>query len=130
MKIWLMLSGINGALAVMAAAYGAHGLIGGPAVVEPEVFQTAVDIQIWHAIALLGVAVLAKQAPGIAITLSGSLFTIGIVLFCGSVYAIGITGDHDYATLAPYGGGCLVFGWLCLVFAGLRSRQKNLVDNL
>lgn len=130
MKKWLVLAGTNGAIGVMAAAYGAHGLIGGSAVMEPEVFDTAVRMQLWHALALLGVQRLEDRRPTFVTTIAGYAFTAGIVLFCGSTYLTGITGNHGFATLAPYGGILLVLGWCSLIWIGSPAgRQKTYDDS-
>ncbi|HSE12042.1 MAG TPA: DUF423 domain-containing protein, partial [Rudaea sp.] len=76
-----------GALAVVLGAFGAHALRGQLDAQSMQLWHTAVDYQFWHALALLGLA----AAPASRWRLIGSLaFSLGIVLFCGSLYALAL----------------------------------------
>ena len=125
MKKWLVLAGANGALAIMAAAYGAHGLIGGPAVSEPEVFDIAVRIQMWHALALLAVQSLEDHRPSLMTTIAGAAFMVGIVLFCGSLYLLALTGTKALGMVTPFGGVAFLIGWAGLLVGGLRGTKDS-----
>ena len=123
MRIWLILGGLNGLVAVIAGAYGYHSLTAdsGPR----EFFAIGVQYQMWHALALLGVAWMAAHRKGSVhkvITVAGLAFTSGIVLFSGSLYIFAITGDVPIPGLAPAGGVCLMIGWCALIAAGLKKR--------
>lgn len=70
-------------LGVAAGAFGAHAL---RARVPPDllaVFETAARYQMYHALALLAVALAAARTPSGAIRAAGWLFTAGIVVFSG-----------------------------------------------
>jgi uncharacterized membrane protein YgdD (TMEM256/DUF423 family) len=124
MQLWLFLAALNGLLAVAAGAYGSHGL----AVTESahrDVFMTAVQYHMWHALALFAVAWLAQrpEAPGAtAVRVAGWAFTAGIVLFSGSLYALGLTGSVPVPGAAPAGGISFFLGWAALIRAALARK--------
>ncbi len=120
MKIFAMLAGILGALGVAAGAFGAHALEGR---VEPrmlEVFETAARYQMYHALALLGVAWLAGQTQSTAASVAGWSFLVGIVIFSGSLYLMTFTGMRWLGAITPIGGTALIVGWIALVVAATR----------
>lgn len=123
MRLWLFLAALNGFGAVAAGAYGHHAL----AVSAPDfrnAFLTGVDYQMWHALALFGVAWLAERGDGptLAVVIAGWGFLIGIVLFCGSLYALGLTGETLLPGAAPLGGLSFLLGWAALAWAALGRR--------
>lgn len=86
------------------------------------VFQTGVQYQLIHALALLGVALLALQRPGRLLSAAGGLFVAGILLFSGSLYLLTLTGVGKLGMITPIGGTAFLAGWLCLALAGWRIR--------
>lgn len=120
MRPWIILAAVNGFVAVAAGAIGSHALrhkVGA----NIETFETAVRYHMWHALALLGVAWLASlDASRPVIAISGWGFMAGIVLFCGSLYIIGVTGVRTYAGAAPIGGISFLIGWAALGVAAWR----------
>ena len=68
-------------------------------------FQTGVQYQMVHALALLGVGVLALGFPNAVLPkISGYLFMLGIILFSGSLYVLSVTGIDGWVPLLPSGG--------------------------
>jgi len=120
MKPWLSIAALNGALAVIAGAFAAHGL---KAVISPDmlaVFQTGVHYQMAHALALgLTSFVMTGAAAGRA-RWAARLFLTGIVLFSGSLYALALTGVRMLGIITPFGGVAFIAGWLMLALAGLK----------
>jgi len=127
MRIWLFIGGLNGALAVALGAIGAHAL--GPATSDATraMFETAVRYHLIHSLALIAVAALLPQLPRPngrrAVHAAGVAFTVGIVLFCGGLYALSGLNIAVGARLAPFGGSLLILGWLLLALAALMSRS-------
>ncbi len=111
-------------LAAAAGAYGSHALV----VTESahrDIFMTAVQYHTWHALALLAVAWLASrpEAPGArAVRVAGWAFTAGIVLFSGSLYALGVTGSVPMSGAAPAGGISFFLGWAALIWAAVARK--------
>ena len=120
-RLWLVLAGINGALAVAAGAYGWHGLGG------DDMFEIAANYQVFHALALIGVAWLAAIAGGrgrVLVNIAGTAFTVGIVLFSGSLYSLVLLGDVPVRGAAPIGGALLMGGWVIVACSGLTVFRK------
>lgn len=122
MRAWLCVAGINGLLAVALAAAAQHAL--GATTAEAALAGKAAEYQMYHALALLGLALLAERRGGVLVHAAGLAFTGGIVLFCGSLYAMAFAGAA--ATLVtPTGGGLLMLGWLLLGLAGVVRRPQG-----
>ncbi|MBK9411503.1 MAG: DUF423 domain-containing protein [Gemmatimonadetes bacterium] len=121
-RLFLIIAALSGAVSVGAGAFGAHAL---RARLEPrllEVFQTGAQYQMYHALAMVGVAWVASRWPGALSTASGWLFVAGTVLFSGSLYAMALTGVRALGAITPLGGVCFIAGWVTLAVAVMRER--------
>lgn len=105
-------------LGVAAGAFGAHALRARVPADLLAVFETAARYQMYHALALLAVALLAARAPSGAARAAGWLFTAGIVVFSGSLYALALSGVRVLGVITPIGGVCFLAGWIALAAAG------------
>ena len=118
MNLFGVLAGVFGATGVAAGAFGAHALA---SKLEPrmlEVFETAARYQMYHALALLGVAWAWQHTAHSAQTqVAGWAFTVGIVLFSGSLYAMVFTGVRGFGAITPIGGVGFIVGWIALAVA-------------
>lgn len=117
MRIWLLLSAISGFTGVALGAFAAHGLKSKLSADYLAVFQTGTHYQMIHALALFGVALLALNMPSRLVTLAGVFFTLGIILFSGSLYALTLSGIGKLGIITPFGGLAFLAGWLCLGLA-------------
>lgn len=120
LRSFLMLAAFFGFTGVALGAFAAHGLKGRLTAEYLTIFQTGVLYQLVHALALLGVAVLAVQLPGRLVTWAGISFAIGILLFSGSLYALTLTGISKLGIITPFGGLAFLFGWATLGLAAWR----------
>lgn len=116
-------SALSGFLAVGLGAFAAHGL---KARLAPELlaaFQTGVQYQMYHALALLGIAIITKLYGNQTwLQSSALLFIAGTLLFSGSLYALTLGGPRWLGPITPLGGLCFLFGWLSLLIAALRLK--------
>jgi uncharacterized membrane protein YgdD (TMEM256/DUF423 family) len=104
----------------------AHGL---RARLEPSMlaaFQTGVEYQMFHTLALLGVALWCRQldpAPvwSHPLAIAGLLFIAGIVAFSGSLYALALGAPRWVGPITPVGGLAFIAGWLLLAAAVWRT---------
>ncbi|KAK4119792.1 DUF423-domain-containing protein [Parathielavia appendiculata] len=101
---------IFGATAVGLGAFGAHGLK--KHISDPQKlanWSTAAQYQLVHSVALL----MASNNP-----VAGTLFTAGMAMFSGSLYALSLDTDRFrfMGPITPLGGLCLIAGWLALAF--------------
>ncbi|WP_167730496.1 DUF423 domain-containing protein [Terasakiella sp. SH-1] len=123
MRIWIILAGLMGAQAVIAGAVSAHADL---TEYGRELIDKAVQYEIWHALVLLFVSILCHEKSRLLLA-AGCFFTIGIVLFCGTLYLKGFWEMSLFPLSAPIGGSCFILGWLSLVAYGLkRSRSADL----
>jgi uncharacterized membrane protein YgdD (TMEM256/DUF423 family) len=111
-RIWLLLAGINGLMAVAAGAFGAHG------VTDPQVkdwLRTGAQYQLVHAVAALacyGFMRMALFQAGWA----GWLFGLGGLVFGGSLYLMALTGVRMLGAVTPIGGVLLMLGWAMVIW--------------
>lgn len=108
-------------LAVALGAFGAHALRERLDARDLEIFETAVRYQMYHALALLGVAWLATRLTDPLTGWAGWLMIAGTVVFSGSLYLLVLTGPRWLGAITPIGGVMLIAGWLLVVVALLRS---------
>jgi len=107
---------------VALGAFGAHGLRGRIEERLLDTFQTAVQYQMIHALALLLVAVLMLQAGrSLTLDIAAGAFVVGILLFSGSLYGLVLTDMRWLGPVTPLGGLCFIAGWAALVAAGLQK---------
>ncbi len=99
------------------AAVVAHAL---PDATAHDVAASGVQMQGWHALALLGTGLWAPRGGRLA-DLAGVAFTLGILAFCGTLYALAFAGLHA-GMLAPTGGVLLMLGWALLGLSAIRPR--------
>ncbi|MDE2685875.1 MAG: DUF423 domain-containing protein [Chloroflexota bacterium] len=118
----IAIAAIFGLLAVIAGAAGTHALRDTLDAGALRTFETAARFQMYHALALLAVGLLAMRWQTRALTISAALFTLGTILFSGSLYILALSGIGIFGAVAPVGGLCLMAGWASLVYAALRSR--------
>ena len=104
---WARIAAVNGAVAVMMGAFGAHALKQRVDVEMLARWGTGSSYHLLHAAALC-----------IAVTngrfTSAGLFLAGTALFSGSLYAMVLTGNKKLGAITPLGGILLVGGWLAL----------------
>jgi uncharacterized membrane protein YgdD (TMEM256/DUF423 family) len=118
-RVWIAIGSLAGLGAVAMAAFAAHGT-DALDVNRVGMIRNAVQMQGWHALALIGCGLWAPRGGAIC-ACAGAAFTLGLLLFCGAVYALGIEGAAVGA-FAPVGGTLLMLGWLLLFASALRPR--------
>lgn len=116
---FLLASALCGLAGVALGAFGAHGLATVLSNDMLQVFKTAVDYQMWHALGLGLIALIQLQAPdAVLLKWSGWLMLVGIWLFSGSLYLLAILNLKWLGMITPLGGVCFILSWLLLaVFA-------------
>lgn len=128
-RLWMTLAGLFGATGVALSAWSAHGLAA--LVPAHELAQaisrasTANQFLLFHALALLGVAVAQRQTPSVWLNVAGALYVVGMLGFAGGLYGLRIVaGIHSGPTvlIVPVGGSALILGWVALAMAGVRGR--------
>ncbi len=121
-SITLCMAGVSGFLAVALGAFGAHGLKNRLSAEMMAVYETAVQYHFYHTFALLAVGLLLQfgvQHAGLRA--AAWLFTLGMVLFSGSLYALALSGVKVLGAITPLGGLMFLIAWACLAVAALRG---------
>lgn len=127
--------GIIGALfvtvAIVLGAYGAHGLQDAFSKTSrmERAWANAVDYQMFHGLALFVLGIIRiDQTRAKLWIISGTLMSIGVILFCFSIYAWVFGGPISLIQITPIGGFSFFFAWVLLAihqFLTLRTRNLN-----
>ena len=120
-RTWIALGALAGMTAVAMAAFAAHGL-GGLDAAAAGAVRSGIEMQAWHALALLACGLWASRGGRWA-DAAGAAFTLGIALFCGGVYAVGL-GAVRLGIMAPVGGTLLMAGWALLGVSALIAARR------
>lgn len=125
----IITASIFGLLAVVAGAFGAHGLKPYLDADKLEVWHTAVQYQFYHVFALLFLSTFARIKNSL-ISISYYLFTFGIIFFSGSLYLLACRDLLGYSWLnniwpfTPLGGFLFIIGWITLAMAAFKTRSR------
>jgi uncharacterized membrane protein YgdD (TMEM256/DUF423 family) len=124
MQIFLSVASIFAGSAVMAGAFASHALRSQISQRSLEVFEVGVRYQMYHALALLVVALLVSQnpSPPLLLVISGWLFIAGTVIFSGSLYALSLTDIKILGAITPIGGVAFIAGWIILAIASFQIK--------
>jgi uncharacterized membrane protein YgdD (TMEM256/DUF423 family) len=115
-KLIFAFAALSGLASVVLGAFGSHALRSSLDERLQHAFETAVSYQMSHSIALVLVCVLIEQwGRHWALTWASWAFTAGIVLFCGSLYLLALTGLKWPGPVTPVGGLAFIVGWGLLV---------------
>lgn len=120
-RVFVILGALSAALGVAAGAFGAHALRGRLTPDLLSVFETGVRYHLVHALALLVVAWATTRWPGRAVNAAGWLFLAGTLLFCGSLYALSLSGMRGLGAITPLGGIAFIAGWAALAWGVLHG---------
>jgi uncharacterized membrane protein YgdD (TMEM256/DUF423 family) len=126
---FLSIAALLGALSVALGAFAAHKLrtMTSPDVVA--IFETGVRYQFYHVFAILFVAFLSEKVNNKWMIWAGNCFIMGIVLFCGSLYALTALAiaESTHRTLVgiatPIGGVFFILGWV-FMYLGVVRKEK------
>lgn len=127
----LVAGSLFGGLGVALGAFGAHWLEGAVEMwgLEPEeqvkrlaTWEVAVRYQMYHALALLVVGLLAVRTNNRCLGWSAKFFIVGTTIFSGCLYALVISGVKILGAIVPIGGTCLVVAWVFLAVAARKSQ--------
>ncbi len=116
LRPFLLLAAFFGFTGVALGAFAAHGLKKQLSAEYLAVFQTGVHYQLIHALALFGVALLATRLDGRLVSAAGGLFTLGILLFSGSLYLLTLVASASSASsprsaASPSSPAGCAWGW-------------------
>lgn len=116
-RLFIRLGAVAGFVGVALGAFGAHALRARLSADHLAAFETGVRYQLVHALALVVVGVLVGRRPTRLTNAAGCCFTVGIVLFSGSLYVLTLTGTTAIGIVTPVGGLFFLAGWACLALS-------------
>lgn len=121
-SIIIAIAATFGLISVIAGAAGTHALRDTLDAGALRTFETAARFQMYHVLALLAVGILAMRWQTRWLAAAAALFTLGTLLFSGSLYILALSGIGIFGAIAPIGGVSLMAGWASLIVAALRSK--------
>lgn len=121
---FLVLGSLLALFAVIAGAFGSHGLKNQLDTELLQIYETAVKYQMYHALAIILTGIILKFYSGIWPVRAGWFFLAGIILFSGSLYILSLSGIRWFGAVTPFGGLSFLCGWVCLIWA-VRGKDKT-----
>ncbi|MBT3426196.1 MAG: DUF423 domain-containing protein [Gammaproteobacteria bacterium] len=117
MRWILTFAALSAGLSVVLGAFSAHGLRGKLPDTLFNAFETGVQYQMIHSLALFGVGLVMLQlGQKTSFNVAALSFLAGILLFSGSLYGLALLQIKWLGPITPVGGLCLIVGWLALAY--------------
>jgi uncharacterized membrane protein YgdD (TMEM256/DUF423 family) len=113
----LAAAAVNALLAVMAGAFGAHGLEESLDARHLDIWETAARYHLYHGLGM-GLCALAGARR------AGWTMQAGVAVFSGTLYLLAVTGAKWLGAITPIGGLVMMAGWALLAVAAWRSRRE------
>ncbi|MBF0314724.1 MAG: DUF423 domain-containing protein [Oligoflexia bacterium] len=124
-QVWIAVGALLMGLGVGMGAFGAHALKNVFTPYSQAIYQTAVQYHFYHALGLMALGFFMKLFPEIASNSSGLivalLFVAGIIIFCGSLYALAITEIKLLGAITPLGGVAFILGHLYFAYLAYKA---------
>jgi uncharacterized membrane protein YgdD (TMEM256/DUF423 family) len=121
---WSAIGALGLGVGAMLGAFGAHALRTRLDAYSMGIWERAVFYHFVHMLGLLVVPLL--QRAGALSRASREwvcwLLLAGVVVFCGSLYLLALTGVRALGAVTPLGGLSFIAAWLLLAVALLRNR--------
>ena len=123
MPFFIIAGAVNAAIAVALGAFGAHALKEKLSEHYLAIWETAVQYQMFHALALIAIGILMSPTLFGSVTQlswAGNLILAGIIIFSGSLYVLSLTGIGILGAITPIGGVAFIVGWIMLIIAAIK----------
>ncbi|MBO0588779.1 DUF423 domain-containing protein [Sporosarcina sp. E16_8] len=123
MPFFIIAGAVNAAIAVAFGAFGAHALKEKLSAHYLAIWETAVQYQMFHALALIAVGILMSPTLFGSVTQlswAGYLILAGIIIFSGSLYVLSLSGIGILGAITPIGGVAFIAGWIMLIIAAIK----------
>ena len=131
---WVACGALLGALSVAAGAFGAHSI--GDRIRKDtsltdeqrtdaqrnlDIFEIAARYQMYHALAIVLTGLLAMRSASAWFAVAEVCFLLGMVVFCGCLYAMALGGPRILGAIVPIGGVAFILGWIGLAIAAVQA---------
>lgn len=121
----LALAGLLLALATVCGAFGAHSLRAHLAPERLQVWDTAVRYHFFQSLGLLGVGLVLRSGGGAVLCTAAGLLACGVLLFCGSLYALALGAPRSIGVLTPLGGLAWIAAWLLFAWSAWHRSTRD-----
>jgi uncharacterized membrane protein YgdD (TMEM256/DUF423 family) len=125
LKSFIALGAVLAFVAVAAGAFGAHALATRLTPDRLAVYETAARYQMYHALAIVAVGLAAFHWSSTLLSAAGWAFAMGVLVFCGTLYAIAFGAPRWLGAVTPLGGLAFLAGWALLVAAALSDPRST-----
>ncbi|MEQ1752822.1 MAG: DUF423 domain-containing protein [Micropepsaceae bacterium] len=123
-RFWLAAGALNMLVALAVGAATGHALQGEFVPVVRQILDTAREMHFVHSLALISVGIVSVQfGGGRLLNLAGFAFLVGIICFCGGIYAAFGPGAAAVKPLIPVGGVAFMCGWVLFAAASAMLRR-------
>ena len=120
-RLAILLGAGNAALAIVLGAFAAHAIKDSLSERMLAIFNTGVEYHLYHGLGLIILGILIKQFPStILLNIAVYSMLFGIIIFCGSLYALSLTGITNFGMITPFGGLAFITAWICIVIAFIK----------
>lgn len=124
-SFWIAVGAVFAFLSVAFGAFGAHALADRLHGRAGEIYHTAAQYQMYHALALVALGLyggwqVEPGSSGLAQT-AGWAFLAGNLIFSGSLYALALTDIKILGAITPIGGVGYLIGWACFVLLAVKT---------
>jgi len=109
---WIGFGAFYAALAVIFGAFGSHALKSKLSPSDFDIFQTASQYHMYHALGILAIGMVATRIDSTLLNTAGIFIAVGSIIFSGSLYALVLTDTRILGAVTPIGGVLLIIGWL------------------
>lgn len=123
-RIWLLWGCIFGFLSVALGAFGAHGLKAILSLEQLQVLGTANQYMMYHSFALVALGLWSHWEKWSSNLWAGLCFTLGIVLFSGSLYILVFMDLKAAGMITPLGGSLFLLGWVLFALSVIRTKSS------
>ena len=112
----------NAVIAIILGAFAAHAIKDSLSQRMLAIFNTAVDYHMYHALGLILLGFLMTQLPASkGLTIAMYLMLFGIVVFCGSLYALSLSGITKLGMITPIGGIAFTAAWALVLISFIKQ---------
>lgn len=128
-KRFLRIGSLLALTAVALGAFASHGLKGMLSPEELHTFEIGVRYQFYHALGILLINLFIHFGKKPLLVWAGWLFTVGVVLFSGSLYLLALRESLALPVswlgpVTPIGGMLFIGGWAALFLSSFATGRK------
>jgi uncharacterized membrane protein YgdD (TMEM256/DUF423 family) len=121
----LALAGLLLGLATVCGAFGAHSLRAHLAPERLQVWETAVRYHFFQSLGLLGVGLALRRGDQALVRAAALLLAAGVLLFCGSLYALALGAPRAVGLLTPLGGLAWIAAWMLFAWGAWQGAPRD-----